>query len=371
MAIAGKVAGKGVMFIIHRVVFLLNFVAIFLLLASYTTPYISPNIIWYLSLLGISYPVLLLLNILFIIYWLIFFRFIKMLYSIIAISIGFAHVEKVFKLNAKTTTKAENTIKVMSFNGNYFGVYLKIINSSSFFEYIKNEQPDIFCFQEFMWERNAKKNYIKKFSKALPNGHHFFLNVYTAMDTIHREYGMYIYSKYPIVDSGKIEFDNTTGNFVQWADIKQADETLRIYNVHLQSIKFDEGDYDIMKLDGNNDTIINKAESILHKMKEAWTLRAKQAEKVKDHMESCPHKIILCGDFNDAPISYAYQTVKGDLKDAFIESGSGLSQTYSGRMPSFRIDYILADKSFDIYNYELGDQYWSDHKLIKTTILKK
>ena len=137
MAIAGKVAGKGVMFIIHRVVFLLNFVAIFLLLASYTTPYISPNIIWYLSLLGISYPVLLLLNILFIIYWLIFFRFIKMLYSIIAISIGFAHVEKVFKLNAKTTTKAENTIKVMSFNGNYFGVYLKIINSSSFFEYIK------------------------------------------------------------------------------------------------------------------------------------------------------------------------------------------------------------------------------------------
>jgi endonuclease/exonuclease/phosphatase family metal-dependent hydrolase len=179
---------------------------------------------------------------------------------------------------------------------------------------------------------------------------------------------MFIYTKFPIVNTGKIEFENTKGNCVQWVDVKIKNETFRIYNVHLQSIKFDERDYDIMKLNGNNDTIINKAESIMLKMKEAWQVRAKQAELLKDHIESCPHKIILCGDFNDTPISYTYNTVVGNLKDAFIESGSGFSQTYSGRMPSFRIDYILADKSFDIYNYELGDKYWSDHKLVQTTL---
>ncbi len=356
------------MFIIHRIVFFINFCAVLLLLASYLAPYISPTYMWLLSLVGISYTLLLLANILFVIYWLIFFKFFKIIYSLAAIAIGFSHIQKVFKLNNNVSELKENTIKVMSFNGNYFGVYSTTINSTSFFEHLKEENPDIFCFQEFMWENNKRKNYIKKTNNYLPGGHVSFLNVYTAMDTIHREYGMFIYTKFPIVNTGKIEFENTKGNCVQWVDVKIKNETFRIYNVHLQSIKFDERDYDIMKLNGNNDTIINKAESIMLKMKEAWQVRAKQAELLKDHIESCPHKIILCGDFNDTPISYTYNTVVGNLKDAFIESGSGFSQTYSGRMPSFRIDYILADKSFDIYNYELGDKYWSDHKLVQTTL---
>lgn len=368
MAIAGTVAKKGLMFFVHRFVFLLNFIAIFLLLGSYAAPYISPNIAWPLSLLGISYPVLLGINFLFIIYWIVFFKFFKMIYSIIAIAMGFNNIQKVVKLNTHILDSRDNTLKVMSYNGNYFGIYIKTINSSSFFDYVRQEEPDLVCFQEFMSESKGKKNYIKKFNKALPNGHQNFLSVYTAMDTIHREYGMFIYSKYPIIDSGKIEFENTKGNCVQWVDIKTNKETVRVYNVHLQSIKFDERDYDIMKLNGNNDTIINKAESIMQKMKQAWQLRAKQAQVLKDHMETSPYKIILCGDFNDTPISYTYRMLTENLKDAFVESGSGFSQTYSGRMPSFRIDYILADKSFNIYNYELGDQYWSDHKLLNATI---
>lgn len=370
MSIAAKAASKGVMFFIHRIMFVMNIGVVLLLLGTYLAPYINPKYIWWFAALGISYPIILGINIIFVVYWLTFFRPIKMLYSLLAIASGFSFTSRIFQWEGVTADRKDNQIKVLSYNANYFGVYSNSINSKSFFDYLKETSPDICCVQEFMWERNKRKNYLNKFDKALPGGHHTFLNVYTAMDTIHREYGMYIYSRFPITDSGKIEFENTKGNCVQWADIQTGKETVRIYNVHLQSIKFEERDYDIMKLNGNNDTLINKAGNILKKMKQAWQLRAQQTDLVKEHMKSCPHKIIMCGDFNDSPISYAYQSIRGPLKDAFIESGSGFSQTYSGRMPSFRIDYILADPSYEIYNYEMGDKYWSDHRLIQATLYK-
>ena len=87
-------------------------------------------------------------------------------------------------------------------------------------------------------------------------------------------------------------------------------------------------------------------------------------------MQNCKHKMIVCGDFNDSPTSFAYGTLSKGLKDAFIESGSGLGNTYIGPFPSLRIDYILYDKSFDSYNYKSINTNYSDHKLIETLLIK-
>jgi len=78
--------------------------------------------------------------------------------------------------------------------------------------------------------------------------------------------------------------------------------------------------------------------------------------------------VIVCGDFNDTPVSYAYRKVRGNLKDAFIESGWGTSNTYNGELPSFRIDYILCDHKFTAQNYHRDRVYYSDHFPIQCQI---
>lgn len=90
-------------------------------------------------------------------------------------------------------------------------------------------------------------------------------------------------------------------------------------------------------------------------------MRAFQARKVADHIKKSPYPVIVCGDFNDTPVSYAYRKVKGELKDAFVEAGWGISNSYNGELPSFRIDYILHDKKFKAVNYSRDRVVYSDH----------
>ena len=107
---------------------------------------------------------------------------------------------------------------------------------------------------------------------------------------------------------------------------------------------------------------------IVAKLKYAFKERAKQAEHLREQMESSPYKLIVCGDFNDSPMSYSYRTIRRNLKDAFMESGYGMSRTYIGKMPSFRIDYILHDKTWNSFNYRTNKLNFSDHKMISCTI---
>ena len=86
--------------------------------------------------------------------------------------------------------------------------------------------------------------------------------------------------------------------------------------------------------------------SILRKLKSAFVKRAKQVDALHEYISKSPYPVILCGDFNDTPTSYTYHTVRGGLRDAFVDSGTGMSGTYAGKLPSFRIDYILYDKKF-------------------------
>lgn len=103
-------------------------------------------------------------------------------------------------------------------------------------------------------------------------------------------------------------------------------------------------------------------------MKHAFLMRSKQVDAIKEFIDKSPYKVIVCGDFNDSPTSYAYRTISGNLKDAFMEAGSGLGRTYVGPMPSLRIDYILGDESFTFYNYYAKSFPFSDHKMVSCTI---
>ncbi|MDZ4758865.1 MAG: endonuclease/exonuclease/phosphatase family protein [Bacteroidota bacterium] len=355
------------MFIVHRIVFPINIIFVLLLLGSYLAPWVNPENYWMVAFLGLMHPFLLLINFLFVVYWAIFLK-LKVLYSFTAILCGFTHFNSTLKITSSTKENG-NLLKVMSYNCNFFGYGLKrTTDTSPFFDLVKKEQPGIICFQEFMWEDNKRKNYINKCRQAMDCKNDYFYLGYKAMDTIRREYGQYIISKYTIINRGVIEFGTNKLNRCIWADVLYNNDTLRIYNAHLESIKLGDEEYKIMKDGEKNAGQIERTKSIVSKMKGAYMNRAIQARLVSDHIQSCPYKTVLCGDFNDTPVSYAYSTITKNMKDAFVESGSGFSRTYAGVMPSFRIDYIMADKKSNIYNYTLGEPYFSDHHLIEASV---
>ena len=141
-------------------------------------------------------------------------------------------------------------------------------------------------------------------------------------------------------------------------------DTVRVYNLHLASISFGKNEYkliDNISKTSISDPDLDRSKSIFRRLKKGFLVRAGQAELVKAHMAGCKYKIILCGDFNDTPSSYAYHLLSGNLKDAFGQSGRGIGKTYHGKLPFLRIDYILHDKSFNSNNYGIYPESLTDH----------
>lgn len=356
------------MFILNRIVFALNGIALLMLLLSYAAPYVSPELYWPVAFLGLGYPLLLITNIFLMIYWIAVFK-LKFLYSLIAILLGYSFIPSYIQIGSKKIKESENSITIVNFNMKCFGAYegKKIKDPDAFFNTLDRINPDILCFQEFRDLGTAveKPMYKRLFRK---------LSKYHSCNTMLEKGSMngnimVLFSKYPITNWGLVEKQEGSHNFTTYADIKVGQDTIRIINAHLQSIRFDAPDYDAIKdISLTNDSTVNQYSTISRKLKVAFIMRAKQAQAVRDFIDQSPYRIILSGDFNDSPSSYAFRTVKGKMKDAFVESGSGLGRTYVGAMPSFRIDYILHDPSFTAYNYYAKAFEFSDHKMLSCTL---
>jgi endonuclease/exonuclease/phosphatase (EEP) superfamily protein YafD len=159
-----------------------------------------------------------------------------------------------------------------------------------------------------------------------------------------------------------MSFSNTY-NTAMYNDIIVKQDTIRIFNCHLQSIRFLKGDYDFLDSIQFSMTEKNKTgiKTISYKLREAFKLRAHQVNHISELIEKSPHPVILCGDFNDTPVSYTYKRMKGNLRDAFRESGKGIGNTYNGKVPHFRIDYIFHSNIFTSSGYKMRHEDYSDH----------
>jgi len=359
----------------NRITMLCNHIVAVALLFSYAAPYISPQTFWLLAFFGLAYPLILLANAGFVIYWAIQLKK-RAAYSLLLIACGFKPVMQTIELNFFNKPSGDKAvIKVMSYNVKVFDLYNWSHNMDTrkkMFQLFEDENPDIVCFQEFYSRDSSKYNNYDTILQIanLKNVH----VEYTSHGKFKQHFGIATFTKYPIINRGKIDFGYKGNNVCIYTDLLIGKDTVRVYNMHLQSIAFSKDDYkyaEDLQNDVNTTEDVEHSKNILRRLKRAFVKRSKQADLIGAHIQSSPYKVLVCGDFNDTPTSYTYATISKQLDDAFVKSGRGLGKTYSGVFPSFRIDYVLHSKAFDSYNFKVIKEEFSDHYPIVAYIAKK
>ena len=213
---------KGLRFY-DKILFALNSIAAFLLLCSYLLPFVSPKDFSVLSVLSLAVPLLIVLNLVFLLYWLLKVKR-QLLLSLIALLVGFNHVFSLYKFTSSKDVQDPENFTVMNYNVRLFNLFEWLPSKTvetDIAQFIKNEQPDVLCLQEYH------------------KGTGFHLNgyeVYEQLSTSKVKSGQAIYSKFPIINSGSVTFPNTSNNAI-YVDIIKDSDTIRIYNLHLQSNK--------------------------------------------------------------------------------------------------------------------------------------
>lgn len=336
--------------------FVINVFAAAFLLLAYLAYFIPPDTFWPLAFFGLTYPFLLLINLFFLVFWIVQ-RSRNSILSMIVILLGIGQLNNSVQFKSYKKDRG-NGIKILSYNVNYFAYNRnkKPSNSTDLVKYLKNSSADIVCLQEVTIAKSGKFS-AKGLQETLPN-----IKYYQLAHSVWFG-GPVTFSRYPIINFGEIRFANTS-NMVLFSDIKiNESRTIRVYNCHLQSFQIRPDDYTIIEnpTSGSNKLKLREILELGHKLVDAFTSRAVQARTVERHIKSSPYPVVVCGDFNDTPWSYTYHTLANNLEDSFVESGFGISNTYNGKLPSFRIDFILHSNSYRSYNYKRDRVYYSDH----------
>ncbi|MDR3184767.1 MAG: endonuclease/exonuclease/phosphatase family protein [Prevotellaceae bacterium] len=327
------------------------------LLLSYLSIYINPEKIWIPAFFGLLFLPLFLLNMLLTVVWLM----IK--YKTAWIN-GCSLIPSLFylplfiqlRLGAGTpapATEAVHHIKVVSYNVHLFGLLGKetnMVTLPGITKFIEAENPDIICLQELSTFDTASVN---RAFKRYPY-HHYHLN----WRRNGAFFGIVTFSRYPITDSGNFSFPNTN-NRSTFTDIVIAQKVVRVYNTHLQSvhINLEKTALRLQQEEWRNEEL----RDVSGRLKSGFIKRAQQVNHITRHMDASPYPIVVCGDFNDMPVSYTYRKMKGGRNDCFTEAGSGVASTYKSVWPAFRIDYVFCDKQFDVVRYKIEKPPFSDH----------
>ncbi len=319
-----------------------------LLLAAYS-PYIDPLVYPKLSCLGLTFPIFLVINLCFLVFWIIV-RYRFALLPIIAFALCYSQIHTYLPINTHTKLVPENSIKLLSFNTMAFGYMEKKNGKSPILTYLQESQADIICLQEYATSETAKVHLnqgdIRKGLKEYP---------YNNIQKLGRYGGnkIAIYSKFPILSVRQLDFKSDSNGSVVY-ELKIGADTVTLINNHLETNKLslnDRATYEDMLDGAKAGELKSGGRMLLRKLKEATIIRAKQANAVAEEVAVSPHRdIIVCGDFNDTPISYTRYTIAKQLDDAFVESGRGLGISFNRNKFYFRIDNILVSKNLKTYN---------------------
>ncbi len=331
-----------------KLFYALNIFTALLLLISFVLPYLPPSKFPTLSILSLAVSPLILFNLLFMVYWILQFKR-RFWFSLVVVVIAYFHFHAFFEISSEGSldTHSKN-IKLLSYNVHLFNAYERnpdeVAVAAAFSNLIENERPDVVCIQEFYAKNKAD------FSEYPYQFIHF-------KDSTHK-LGHAIFSKYPILHKGSFDFNGSYNNSL-FADLLVDSDTIRVYNLHLQSLGI-LPTVDFLQERGT--------EQIKQRMSVTFVQQESQVAEILKHKRQCKYPVIFSGDFNNTSFSYVYRELRRDMQDAFQEKGNGLGQTFLFNHYPMRIDFILASEEFSVINFNNIKKSFSDHYPIISTV---
>ena len=334
--------------ILNKLILIFNIVLALTLTLSYALPYLSPKAFPLLAVLSLTVPVLIFINLFFLIYWII--RLKKyLLISFVSLLLGLSHVNSLYKIHGKVSGSIKNTITLLSYNVHSFNRYLWIDSKTipqDISDFVKQNAPDIFCIQEFYDSEGIDFDQ--------------FAFKHQDFNNDNGELALVTFSKYPIINKGSLRFAHTPNNAI-YSDIVVRKDTIRIYNIHLQSHKIDTRSTEFAK---------EASEKLLKQIEVSFEKQQHQTDILIDHIQSSPYKNIVMGDFNNTAYSYIYdKIISENLKDTFKEAGQGFGTTFDFDFFPVRIDFILVNSTFEVLEFQNFRKKYSDHYPIWTRVV--
>lgn len=297
-------------------------------------------------------PLLIIGNLIMLVYWLIRRRWHWAIVPFVTMLCCIPYCGTVYQFRSlKEHTQSSTGVTIATYNVARFNNETTGFIAQDILAQMKKQNVDVLCMQEYnnvSGDKNNSESYMEYF--------HYMAK---------GKDDMVIYSRHPIQNSKIIEFEETN-NSAMWADIDIHGQQFRFVNVHLETTGFNRTIHSAAKLQAQGANI--ESNRLLRAIYGNYTMgmmvRAGQAATIRNELlmnKEEGQSVVICGDFNDVPYSYVYNTMLGnDLVDGFKECGSGWMHTYRGKK-SVRIDYIFHDKSVEGLAYYKQDLSYSDH----------
>jgi len=306
----------------------------------------NKNTAW--AMLVYILPVLIFANVLTGICWAVRRRWHWLAIPVITLLFCLPYIGTIYQLRPFfSADESKSGIKIATYNVAMFSREINGFRAEDILSEMKKQMVDVLCIQEFMGQSGDKDN-----SKS-------YKDYFSYMKMGRGD--MVIFSRYPILRGETIDF-GPTNNSAMWADIDVNGKILRVFNVHLETTGFNRTMHQVAKQEMQGTHVEENAivKAVYGNYTLGMIVRARQADMVAEQIRASKYPVIVCGDFNDVPYSYVYNTMKGDLVDGFKECGKDFMYTYRGKK-MVRIDYIMHDESLTGEHYYKLDLRYSDH----------
>ncbi len=325
-----------------KVYYTINIIVALGLISCYILPYLNPSEFPVLSLMTLTTPIWIILNLFFLIFWLLKSPK-KITLSILIALLSIPLILRQFQPNNKEIQTGALGIELMTYNVRLFNLYSWESDGNTddnMYQFIQDKNPDLLVLQEFYDDPKVIINYPNHYKKITQGKHGI---------------GQIIYSKYPIIHSGSLNFTNSSNNAI-FIDVLIQKDTLRVYNLHLESFRLNPKSLNFDE---------ESSKSLLKRFNKGFQMQAQQTEKILKHSKDLNYPYIIAGDFNNTPYSFIYREFSKTTSDAFLEVGSGFGKTYDFLFP-MRIDYVLGHPSVKFTSYKEFKEEYSDHYPVLT-----
>ncbi len=349
------------------IVFIINLLLAVYTLLAYLVIHIPPSRFWFAGFMTLSIPVMLVIHGLLILYWLR--KYPGWIWvSVLVLVAGFPLLQRTFSLHpfAQNEVKTSENLafKVLSYNTQLFAAHDYFSKGSKekprqALEWIKESRADILCLQEF-YNQDGNNDFNAISQLAVEGYNSYMTPLFRLNHNWQGFYGVAIFSKFPILYSKEIVFSRNNLNKGVYADLLIGSDTVRVFNIHLQSMSIQPDSLGDKK---NLSDLKADSKDTFKRLKRGFVSRSKQIALVDWYVRNSPYPVIVCGDFNDIPYSYTYQRLRKRLNNAFEEAGNGFGFTLkSSKLFFLRIDNQFYDKRLNVRSFQTHREVpYSDH----------